>query len=366
MTVLLFLPGRDEAPLRWLRLDAEGRVAGRGEGTAGLADLAAAEGPLVAVAPAGAVTLRRVALGAGLTQPQAAAAARLAASGLAAEPLEALHVAVDPQPDAAGMRQVAIARAEAVAGWLARLAEEGLQPARLLPAPMLLPAPAPGEAVATERDGLLWVRHGEAAFAAEPDVALAMLAGPPRLLEAAAFEAGLAGALAAAGPDLLQGQFAPRARWAPDWPALRRIAALAAGIAVLVAAADLARGWRASIAAEAARAQAVALARPLLPAGARVTDPVAQLRALGADRGAAAGFGPRAAALFAAVRDAGGATLDSLEQLADGRLRAGLSSRSAADLAGIESRLDGMGLDAALGPVRLDGGRHRAELTVAR
>lgn len=363
MTVLLFLPEREEAPPAWLRLGADGAVAARGEG------MPPAPGPgeeLVAVAPPGAVTLRRLDLPAGLSEPQALAAARLAAAALAAEPDEALHVAVGSPDPADGARMAAIARAELVERWLERLADAGLEPSRLVPAPMLLPAPAPGEAVAHERDGLLWVRRAGVALAAEPDVVQALPGAPPRLLDAAAFEAGLASALSEAAPDLRQGRFAPRARFVPDWPALRRMAALAAGIAVLLAGADLARAWRASVAAEAARAQAVALARPLLPAGARVTDPVAQLRAAGADRVTGAGFGPRAAALFAAVRDAGGATLEGLEVLADGRMRAALSAPAVADLAGVESRLDGLGLEASLGAVRQDRGRQRAELTVER
>jgi general secretion pathway protein L len=361
MTRLVFLPAEPTAPLEWLRLGASGVVT-RGAGAP--APDEAGDETLVAVAPADAVSLRWIDLPAGLSPPQAAAAARLAAAGLAAEPAEALHVALADAADDSGRRLVAIARLDAVAGWLDRLAADGLSAQRLLPAPMLLPHTADAPWTGVVRNGLMWVRGPGQAFAAEPEVAHAITGEPPHLLDAAAFEAALPDALATAQPDLLQGRFARRTPFSPDWARLRRIAGLAAAVALAVAAADVARGWRAAVAADTARAQAVALARPLLPAGARATDPVAQLAALGGSGGPGAGFVDMAAALFAAARDSEGAMLDSLEHSADGRLRAGLAAPSVAGLAGVESRLDGLGFEATLGPVRSDGGRQRAELTV--
>lgn len=369
MTTLLFLPADPAAPLEWLRLDDSGGVA-RGTGAPAASDAhgareaaAGAATGVVAVAPPAAVTLRWIDLPASLSGAQALAAARLAAAGLAAEPADLLHIALADAPDADGRRLIAIARADAVAAWLDRLAGAGLAAERLLPAPMLLPLAADAPATGLLRDGLLWVRGPGRAFAAEPDVAAAMLDEPPRLLDPAEFEAALPATLSSAQPDLLQGRFALRAPFAPDWPRLRRAAALLVAIALAVAAADVARGWRASLAAEAARTQAAALARPLLPAGARVTDPAAQLAALGTGE-ARADFSEMAAALFAAARDSEGTTLDSLEHSADGRLRAALAAPSVAGLAGVESRLDGLGFEATLGPVRADGGRQRAELTL--
>lgn len=369
MTTLLFLPADPAAPLEWLRL-GDGVVTARGSGALPLADASGARdatagdaATVVAVAPPEAVTLRWIELPASLSPAQAMAAARLAAAGLAAEPADLLHVAVADAPDVAGRRLVAIARTDAVAAWLDRLAEAGLVAGRLLPAPMLLPLSADAPCVGLLRDGVLWVRGPDQAFATEPDMAAAMVGEPPRLLDPADFEAALPATLATAQPDLLQGRFARRTPFTPDWSRLRRAAALVAAIALTVAAADVARGWRASVAAEAARTQAAALARPLLPAGARMTDPAAQLAALGAG-GSRAGFADMAAALFAATRESEGATLDSLEHSADGRLRAALAAPSVAGLAGVESRLDGLGFEATLGPVRADGGRQRAELTV--
>lgn len=361
MTTVLFLSGNPATAGEWLRLDGETVVA-RGTGVP-QADGAGDDAPLVAVAPADAVSLRWIDLPAGLSPAQAAAAARLAAAGLAAEPVELLHVALAPPEEGSDRRLIAITRADALAGWLERLSAQGLVPQRLLPAPMLLPA-GRDACVGLVRDGLLWVRGPEQAFAAEPDIAAAIARTSPRLLDPAAFEAALPAALAQAQPDLLQGRFARRASAAPDWRRLRRLASLVAAILLVMAITDVARGWRASVAAEAARAQAAALARPLLPAGARVTDPVAQLAALGVAGGRGRGFADMAAALFAATRDSEGTTLDSLEHTADGRMRAALAAPSVAGLAGVETRLDALGFDAALGPVRTDGGRQRAELTI--
>ncbi|WP_243453603.1 type II secretion system protein GspL, partial [Polymorphobacter multimanifer] len=179
--LLLFLAPADPD---WWQLDDAGRIVARGTGTP------PAVTPVIAIPPADAVSLHRITLP-NLAPAQAQAAARMMATEFAAAPLESLHTAIgSPGPD--GQRWLAITGADAMAGWLASLDALGVSPAAMVPAPMLLP-PDPQGAVAWPLGPLLLVRaalpDGPRAFAAEPDLAEALLPVAPRLLDAEAVAA---------------------------------------------------------------------------------------------------------------------------------------------------------------------------------
>ncbi|MGJ3629879.1 type II secretion system protein GspL [Sphingomonas sp. MMS24-JH45] len=133
---LLFLPPDAERPWRWWRVDRDTVVA-EGEGL----PVPDAETPVIAIAPADAVTLHWAELPA-RSPAQAMAAAQIVVSDAVATPAGELHVAVGA--DRAGERAIAVVAPDRMAGWLAQLASDGIDPAAIVPAPLLLPEPEEG------------------------------------------------------------------------------------------------------------------------------------------------------------------------------------------------------------------------------
>ncbi len=352
--LLLFLHA--DAPADWWQIDAGGRIAAQGSGTPP-ADL-----PIIAVPPADAVSLHRIALP-NLAPAQAQAAARLMAADFAAAPVETLHTAIgSPGPD--GQRWLAITSAEAMANWLASLDAMGLSPAAMVPAPLLLP-PDPQGAVAWPLGALLLVRaalpDGPRAFAVEPDLAEALLPITPRLLDAAAIASH---ALRPAALDLLQGRFARRQPWRAAPGQLKRLALLAATVALLLVAGDAARLWQAARAADAAADTRDALAISLLPPGTAINSARAQVAARAASA-SAGGFSRLAAPLLTALETRPGVSLAALEADANS-LSATLETASPGDVAAITTALEAAGLTATAGLPRGSAGRLQTELKVTR
>jgi general secretion pathway protein L len=353
--LLIFLRGEDD--LAWLRLDGDAVVA-RG----GAHPVAEPDETVIAVAPGEAVTLHWVEMPA-LAPAQAAAAGRIAASEVCAAPIGEAHVAVGPRDDD-GYCCLAVVNATAMAGWLARCRAAGLDPDHVVPSPLLIAPPADGVRVAEAGD-LILARGPRLAFAAEPALA-ALLIGDaaPDKLEAPAFEAGLGAALAALPVDLRQGAFAKARPWRLDWKRLRRTAAWAALILLSLPLISLALMLRHGLAADVAERELANEARRVLPRGAEIVDPVAQVEARLAETGAAGpGFSTAAAALFAALRDVAGAELTSL-RYADRQLTAAVSTAQGGDLALIQERLRAAGFEATPGAPRTEAGKSTIELTV--
>lgn len=167
-------------------------------------DSGAPDAPLVAVIPGADVALHRLLL----TESDAAARlaeARMRATDLAAQPIDDLHLALGAV-DADGGVWLALIDREAMAGHVAALAAHGVEPAALVPAAMLLAAPA-GDTPRTARlDDWLLLRGADHAAAVHP--ALGPLLGadhaPPLFAPAP---------VPADAPNLLSGDFAPRRRW---------------------------------------------------------------------------------------------------------------------------------------------------------
>lgn len=304
--LLVFLDEAGEAE-RWLLLDGGG-VAARGDGPAPAPD---ANVRLAVAIPGSQVAIHWLELADGLTQAQAAGAARLMLADASAEPMTDLHVAVG-RPER-GRTPVALVPARQMTRWLAASDAD-----LIVPAPMLLASPEQ-DFVRRRCD----YRGPAAAFTIEPDLAEVVTAGGAVVdIAEARFEAGLGSLLAAPPLNLRQGQFARRRRWQVDSSHGRRIGWLALALAVL------------SLTVEAATILSYTFDADRLEA---------ETRALAGAAGAAnrrTGFGPTAGSLFEAVRTIPNVELSRLEYRPDGRLEATVMTDGAATLAALRSRLE--------------------------
>jgi general secretion pathway protein L len=329
MILLLLAPHPGDRP-HWQRRDGA-RIIAQGSGW----PPADPSVPLVVAVPGETVALHWLDLPE-LAPAQASAAARLMlGDGLAeADP----HIAVAA---GTGPRPVAVVARAAMAGLLAELASAGLIPAALVPEPLLLPAPAAGFAVLQSGERVV-ARSADAAFAGEADLAAALIGGAPTT--PAMFT------LADAVPlNLLSGDYAPVSRWQPPPGLARRLGLLAAALAGLWLAGDVAALVQANRAASAATAEIQAVASPLLPAGA--DDPLAALQALARQRGADGGLGAIAGPVVDAIAARPGAALASLRYTPSGGLIAGVAG-GAGEAQVLAEALTAGGFAASAGPTR--------------
>lgn len=357
MTTVLFLPAGDVG-YRWLRVAGE-RVTDRGEGLPEFD----ADSETVAVAPADAVTLHWAELP-DRSPAQALAAARLLAADASAAPVAELHVAVGR--DGAGERPIGVVAATRMRDWLAALAADGVDPDRVLVAPMLLPRPAEGF-VRGEVGGERVVRGTSSGFADEGWLTDLVVAGAPTVaLANGEAELALAAAIASPVLDLRQGPFARRRRAQIDWALVRRLAILALAILAVTLAIDVVRWARYARAADALEARADALARSGLPRGEVTGDPDRQLDArLSGLRGPGQGFTRTAAATFAAVQAVPGTELTSLSFSELGQLRVGIAAQTPAQIEAVRDRITASGFPASAGTFTSANGRLTGELTVS-
>ncbi len=356
--LLLFVDGLGQ-PQGWLRL-RDGTVAERGGGDA--LPLSEPPLPVAVIVPGEAVTVHWLELPAGLAPAQAAAAARLLAAEVSAQPLGDMHVAVGRATEGAELRAVALVPALTMTQWLTRLEPFGIDPELVIPDTLLLPVPDEGFVrfdAARPR-----YRARAEAFAMEPELAeLVVGAAPVRVLDTADFEAGLAAALDAPELNLRQGYFARRRRWTIDWPTVRRLAGLAVAILLVTLAIQLVLIWRYTAAADAAEAELRRSAGIVLPGGATPADPGALLAQRLADaRGG--NYAALAAPLFEAVRATPGVALAGLDYDRSGSLRASLQADIPAGIASLIARLEGAGLAVQPGISRQAGGKTVQDLVV--
>lgn len=351
--LLLFLD-RNGGFARWLRLGGSGIVA-RGERLDG-APLG--EAPVVGIVPGEEVVLHWLELPASLSVPQAAAAARLLAAEVSAQPMSELHVAAGAATREDGLRCVALVPALAMTEWMGRLEAAGIDPLHLVPESLLLPEP--GEGVL--RHGRLF-RGRSDAFAMEPELAAMVLgAAAIRELGEEEFEAGLPLALEHAPVDLRQGPFTRRRRWRIDGRRVRRLAALGIALLALSLLIQIVAIWRYVQAADEAEAETARIAAATVPGrGESVGDLDRRLAEL---RGGGIGYSAITSALFAAIQATANSELSALALERDGTLRATVQADSAATLDALVSRLDASGLNAVLAGRRSGGGREVAELSV--
>jgi general secretion pathway protein L len=365
--LLIFL-GRREGVDGWLRIQG-GAVVDRGAGLEGLSDLADAGrgGPprILAAVPGDAVAVHAFEIPTGLAPAQAAAAVRIMAADVSAQPVADMHVAVGPEMEGEALRTVALVPALAVADWLGRLQTQGLDPDSLIPEPLLLTAPEEGFR-RYDRRGLPLYRGRHDAFSVEPDLAALVVGDAPvETLGDVDFEQGVGEAIAVPAVDLRQGAFAKRRRWGIDWKRVRRMALVAGSILLLTLAIQIAAIFRYTFAADALEAEAAGVAAGVLPGSGPVTDPARQLESRLVELGGGgAGYGELAAGLFTAIRAIPNVQLTSLLFDRVGSLRATVQGDTPAAFSALEQRIEAGGFAAEVGPIRSGGGQPTAELTV--
>ncbi|HEX8486289.1 type II secretion system protein GspL [Sphingomonas sp.] len=354
MTTLLFLPAGDSG-YRWWRI-ADERVVAQGDG------VPPGDAPVVAIAPADAVALHWAELPS-RSPAQASAAARILAAEASATPVADLHVAIGDEGQ--GERPIAVVDGDMMRAWLADLAAAGVDPAAVLPAPMLLPRPDHGF-VRGEIAGFPAVRGRATGFADEARLTALVTGGEvPATLDRAAVQAAVIAAVASPALDLRQGAFARRRRRAIDWPLVRRLALLGLAILGVTLAIDLVRIARYSLAADALTARADALARTGLPRGETVTDADRQLdERLSQVRGPGLGYSATVATIYDAVRATPGTELTAFDFQANGDLRLGISCEREALATDLQRAITARGLDVRAGVFQATGGRVSGEFTV--
>ncbi|MEH3036712.1 MAG: type II secretion system protein GspL [Sphingomonas adhaesiva] len=355
---VLFLPPDDSLPWRWWRIEGE-RVADEGEG----APVAEADRAVIAVAPADAVTLHWAALPARSTA-QASAAARIVVSDATAEPAHDLHVAVGEERD--GERAIAVVAPARMAAWLAALAERGIDPAAVVPAPLLLPVPEEGY-VRADLAGQSVARGRTTGWADEARLTDLVTAGEaPVSLERSVVQAAAIAAAAAPVVDLRQGPFARRRRRAIDWALVRRLAVLAGLILLATLAIDVVRVMRYSFGADAIEARADVIARQGLPRGAPKGGDPARLLAdrLARLRGPGQGFTRTAAAVYQAVEAVPEGEVTALRFEPDGSLKVSLLLPGEVQANAVKGRLEAAGFRVDASVFQQINGRLAGDMTV--
>ncbi|MEG8038501.1 type II secretion system protein GspL [Sphingomonas sp. LR60] len=345
-------------PWRWWRI-RDDAVEREGEGLPEVT----ADDRVVAVAPADAVTLHWAALPA-RSPAQALAAARVVVSDATAEPAHDLHVAVGRERD--GERAIAVVAPARMAGWLAALARGGVDPAAVVPAPLLLPEPEEGY-VRADLGGQVVARGRTTGWADEPVLTGLVTRGEtPRLLDRAALRAAAIDAVAEPVIDLRQGAFARRRRRTSiDWALVRRLAVLAGLILLATLAIDVVRIMRYSFGADAIEQRAATIARQGLPRGTGEGDATRMLgERLSALRGPGQGFTRTAAAIYAIVEAVPDTEITALQFEPNGALRVSLSLAGEAQANTVKSRLADAGFTVESSVFQQSAGRLTGDMTV--
>jgi general secretion pathway protein L len=359
---LLVLVPSSDGPLRWRRVDAGGAVLAAGVlvGDDRLDD--ADDGSVTAIVPGADVALHWLELPAA-SIAQAAAAARLLAADIIAGPVADQHIAAAPAADADGHRAIAVVERARMDAWLAALARHGVDPDRMVPAPMLLPQPAEG--VAMLRSGESVLVRGER-LAAELEPALVdLVIGDGKRSAVTRDLLDLAAALpdGSVPLDLRQGDYRARRGLRLDRSRLRRLALLAAACLVAAVATPLALAVRNVVAAAEAEAETAAIVRRALGQG-TFADPLAELNARRAARGAGSGFVAMSASLLGALEASGSIRIETLRYgTADG-VRATLVVPSGASLDPVRARLAASGLKLVEGASRAGSDAARVDIEV--
>jgi general secretion pathway protein L len=319
----------------------------------------------VAVVPGEAVSIHWLEVPAGLAPAQAIAAARLMAADVSVQSITDLHVAVGPEVEGETARAVALVPAITMAGWLGRLQGHGIDPDAVIPEPLLLPRPDEGF-IRYDRGDIPLFRSRNDAFHVEPELASLIVGDAPvETLGRDRFEAALGEQIAHPAVNLRQGAFAKRRRWRIEWPLIRRLVMLGLAILLVTLAIQVVSILRYTYAADALELEANGLAsRTLGRSGPLTNAPAMMEQRLTELRGAGAGYGSVASALFEAVRSTPNAELTAMTFAPDGTLRATIQGDTPATLTTLQGRLQATGLMVDQGPLRTGGGRPTVELTV--
>lgn len=338
--LLLFAEDEVGAIEGWLRI-ADDRVIERGARLDGLPRPEEDE-RLFLLLLGSEVAMRWIALPQ-LTEAQALAAARIAVGEASLGPVDALHIAIGRTHG--GHRLAASIANARMEGWLEWGAAIGIAIDHVVPLPLLI-AYGEGPTRLWARPGRTLV-HGHAqAFAIEPDLVEAVLAGQEvEAMEDARFEAELPAALAALPLDLRQGVWRRRRAWQIDAGWRRRMIRYAIATAIMLTLIPVARLGRISWDGYQLRQEARDVARSTLGLSAAPQDPRAALQQrLERLQGPGMGLVDGAAILFGAVRETPNVELADVGFDNSGVLSARVRTTSAADLAELVRRIGSSGL----------------------
>ncbi len=358
----IFLPAEAEQPWRWLAI-RDGVIAGRGEGLPAPDDDPDIE--VAAIAPADAVSLHWADLP-DRSQAQAVAAAKLLVAEASVSPLADLHVAVGRE-EGLTERPIGVVANARMTGWLASLAQAGIEVDRVVPAPMLLPRPADGY-VAGDFGATGRVLRGVSSGFADEDGLTSLITAdaPVETLDREALEGAIIAALDDPALDLRQGAYALRRHAAIDWVLVRRLAWLMVAIMTATLLITLVLILNYNLSAASLEARADALARQGLARGETVNDAGQQLTdRLSRLRGAGAGFSQTAAAVSSAVASVPGTEITGLNFDPTGKLRVNLATQTQGQIVDVQNRVTGAGFTVEASPFGNAGGRMTGVLTVS-
>ncbi|MET0293854.1 MAG: type II secretion system protein GspL [Phenylobacterium sp.] len=297
---------------------------------------------------------------------QARAAARLMLEERIARPDEDVHAAVGPA-EADEHRLVAAVGRQTLQGWLETARRFGVEPALAIPDNLLLPEPDGEEVLGVDMGSWLALRGRRLALSCEPEMLEVLLPGREVRLASSseALEQLWARAVAAPAVDLQQGLGAGADSRPVEGRDLRRLAALAAGIALAPALILGIDSWRYDSAARHAETAAAAEVNAVLPRGRPIGDPLAQARSRLDSLDLAAGNGPvgAAASLFAAVEAIEGAQIESLIVGQEG-VRAAVSHGGGPSVESLAQSMRKAGFAFKEEAAREDGGRVMSDVLV--
>lgn len=296
----------------------------------------------IAVAPAIAITLFRALLP-GLAAAQARAAARLQAAERVASPLETLHVACG-DADEEGWLWVAVADAAQVGAWISVLDEAGYGEVPIIPAPLLLPAPAAGFSRA-ELGGETVMRGAALAFADDTTLS-PLLIGDAKVIDVGANALAEFCEDAAVYPplDLRQGVFARKHSWQISQRDRRSLALVASLLALVSLAIPLAQIVRLNRSSAAMELQSASLESAALGGGVSADE------RLNAMRGPGAGFTQTLATVRTAVQATPNAELSNASFESDGTLTITIHASAPAELEALKGRIIAAGFDVSGSP----------------
>ncbi len=301
----------------------------------------------------------------GLADAQARAAARLALADASLAAPETLHVAVGPEAD--GARTVLAIDAGRMTARMADWAEAGFDPDAVISAALVPPRPAPGMFVRADLGDYAVVRGTDAAFADDPVLTPLLATGPIETLSRGDVEAALIAASAHPEVDLRQGGFALRRRWMADASHMRRIGWLVAACLATLLLVPIALLINLNWTAGALEARTRTQAQAVLPPGAVVMNPMAQLDArLGAIGLQGGGFLSLAGLVSRAVEATANTEIGSMSYTGDGGLKANIRANNPADVDALVAKLSAAGVIVSAGPVVAGQGAPTRELTVRR
>jgi len=348
-------------------LDEEGRERERlrvEDGGAAPAEGAVPAGARVSLAvPGEQVATHWLELDPDLPPLQAAAAARLMLSELSAQPLSEMHVAVGAQEE--GRRCVALVPSATMEAWLTMAREQGLDPAAVIPEPLLLPPPSEAGFFRLNGAAPPVYRGRAAAFSVEDQLARLVI-GDARVeaLDRETFEVGLRPLLQAPVVNLRQGPFAKRRAFRIDPARAKRIAALTGALILLTIVVQIGSTMRYTLAADRAEAEARRIAVSVLGPGAESAAPERMQQRLAALGGGGLGFSAAASALFAAVRATPNAEIAALSYDETGVLRATVRADTPDTIGQLAQRIEGGAFTVEAAPARLEGGRQSSQFAV--